>query len=46
MALQAEVMAQVLGLIEKQRNGETIEQTLIKSVVDSFGEYQESRRTW
>ena len=31
------VMAAVLRLVEKQRNGETIEQTQIKSIVDSFG---------
>lgn len=30
------VMAAVLRLVEKQRNGETIEQTQIKSIVDSF----------
>ncbi|KAI9327739.1 Cullin [Zopfochytrium polystomum] len=36
MAVQQNVMAAVLNLIEKQRNGETIEQTLIRNVVDSF----------
>lgn len=30
------VMTAVLNLIEKQRNGETIEQSQIKSIVDSF----------
>lgn len=30
------VMAAVLNLVEKQRNGETIEQSQIKSIVDSF----------
>lgn len=30
------VMAAVLKMVEKQRNGETIEQSQIKSVVDSF----------
>ena len=30
------VMAAVLKLVEKQRNGETIEQSQVKSVVDSF----------
>ncbi|QIX01125.1 hypothetical protein AMS68_006642 [Peltaster fructicola] len=33
---QNAVMAAVLRLVEKQRNGETIEQSKIKSVVDSF----------
>ncbi|KAJ3326114.1 hypothetical protein HDU76_013004 [Blyttiomyces sp. JEL0837] len=36
MTVQSEVMAAVLLLIEKQRNGETIEQSLIRNVVDSF----------
>jgi cullin 1 len=27
----------ILKLIEMQRNGETIDQTLVKKVVDSFG---------
>lgn len=33
---QESVMRSVLKLVEKQRNGETIEQSHIKSVVDSF----------
>ncbi|KAF2736721.1 Cullin-domain-containing protein [Polyplosphaeria fusca] len=33
---QESVMRSVLKLVEKQRNGETIEQSQIKSVVDSF----------
>ncbi|KAF2639625.1 Cullin-domain-containing protein [Massarina eburnea CBS 473.64] len=33
---QESVMRSVLKLVEKQRNGETIEQSYIKSVVDSF----------
>lgn len=33
---QKSVMNSVLRLVEKQRNGETIEQSQIKSVVDSF----------
>ncbi|KAL0264821.1 ubiquitin ligase (cullin) of SCF [Diplodia seriata] len=36
MATQENVMKSVLRLVEKQRNGETIEQNQIKSVVDSF----------
>ncbi|TPX31644.1 hypothetical protein SmJEL517_g05059 [Synchytrium microbalum] len=36
MPLQANVMKAVLGLIEKQRNGEQIDNGLIKSVADSF----------
>ncbi|KXS12601.1 Cullin-domain-containing protein [Gonapodya prolifera JEL478] len=34
--LQSSVMAAVIKLTERQRNGETIESGLIKSVVDSF----------
>ena len=34
--LNFNVMAAVLRMVEKQRNGETIEQAQIKSVVDSF----------
>ncbi|GLI72057.1 ubiquitin ligase (cullin) of SCF [Penicillium ochrochloron] len=34
--VHAKVMDAVLNLIEKQRNGETIEQSQIKSIVDSF----------
>jgi cullin 1 len=37
MSTQKSVMDSVLRLVEKQRNGETIEQSQIKSVVDSFG---------
>lgn len=36
MQTQENVMKSVLRLVEKQRNGETIEQNQIKSVVDSF----------
>lgn len=35
--VQGNVMASVLRMVEKQRNGETIEQAQIKSIVDSFG---------
>ncbi|OQD78246.1 hypothetical protein PENDEC_c001G01996 [Penicillium decumbens] len=34
--IHGKVMDAVLNLIEKQRNGETIEQSQIKSIVDSF----------
>ncbi|KAJ5578272.1 cullin-1 [Penicillium hispanicum] len=34
--VHTKVMEAVLSLIEKQRNGETIEQSQIKSIVDSF----------
>ncbi|KAI9829341.1 MAG: hypothetical protein M1819_006404 [Sarea resinae] len=34
--VQGSVMAAVLKMVEKQRNGETIEQSQIKSIVDSF----------
>lgn len=34
--VQEKVMEAVLNLIEKQRNGETIEQSQIKNIVDSF----------
>ncbi|KAJ3242564.1 hypothetical protein HDU81_000009 [Chytriomyces hyalinus] len=36
MLIQSKIMESVLHLIERQRNGEPIEQSLIKSVVDSF----------
>ena len=36
MKVHASLMAAVLKMVEKQRNGETIEQSKIKSVVDSF----------
>lgn len=32
-----QVMAAVLRLVEKQRNGETIESSQIKAIVDSYG---------
>ncbi|CRG89687.1 Cullin-1 [Talaromyces islandicus] len=35
-SVQEKVMKAVLNLVEKQRNGETIEQSQIKSIVDSF----------
>jgi cullin 1 len=34
--VQKHVMDGVLKLVEKQRNGETIETTMVKSIVDSF----------
>jgi cullin 1 len=34
--MQSNVMQSVLRMVEKQRNGETIEQAQIKSIVDSF----------
>jgi len=39
IATHGSVTDALLWLIEKQRNGETIEQSLVKSVVDSFGEH-------
>ncbi|KAJ3195927.1 hypothetical protein HK101_010606 [Irineochytrium annulatum] len=36
LSVQTNVMAAVLKLIQKQRDGETIEHSLVKSVVDSF----------
>jgi cullin 1 len=30
----------ILNLIESQRNGETIDQDLVKKVIESFGSYQ------
>ena len=36
MKVHEQVMAAVLKMVEKQRNGETIEQSQIKNVVDSF----------
>ncbi|KAE8355037.1 Cullin [Aspergillus coremiiformis] len=36
MKVHGKVMDAVLNLVEKQRNGETIEQSQIKSIVDSF----------
>lgn len=35
-AVEGKVMAAVLRLVEKQRNGETIDQMQIKAIVDSF----------
>lgn len=37
MALRSKVMTGVLNLVERQRNGETIDNGLIKLVVESFG---------
>ena len=39
MHVQEPVMAAVLRLVERQRNGETVEQTQIKKIVNSFGGY-------
>ena len=36
MKVHSNVMSAVLKMVEKQRNGETIEQAQIKSIVDSF----------
>ena len=36
MKVHSSIMAAVLKMVEKQRNGETIEQAQIKSIVDSF----------
>ena len=37
----------ILKLIEMQRNGETIDQTLVKKVVDSFGMWcRATRNGW
>lgn len=38
-ATHKNIMDAVLKLVEKQRNGETIEQSQIKSIVDSFGTF-------
>lgn len=35
--VQKQVMDGVLKLVEKQRNGETIETAVVKAIVDSFG---------
>ncbi|KAI9807661.1 MAG: hypothetical protein M1825_005602 [Sarcosagium campestre] len=36
LKVQERIMAAVLRMVEKQRNGETVEQAQIKSIVDSF----------
>ena len=37
--VQKHVMDGVLKLVEKQRNGETIETAIVKSIVDSYGRF-------
>lgn len=37
MAVQGKVMSAVLKLVEKQRDGETVDAGLIKKVVESYG---------
>ena len=37
--VERHVMTAVLKLIERQRNGETVETGLVKSVVESFGKF-------
>ena len=37
--VERHVMTAVLKLIERQRNGETVETGLVKSVVESFGRF-------
>jgi cullin 1 len=37
--VQKNVMDAVLKLVEKQRNGETIEESKVKQIVNSFGKY-------
>jgi hypothetical protein len=37
MTVQTKVMSAVLKLVEKQRDGETIDAGLIKKVAESFG---------
>ena len=35
--LETDVMTAVLKLIERQRNGETIDNSLVKNIAESFG---------
>jgi len=37
--VQKNVMDAVLKLVEKQRNGETIEESKVKQIVNSFGKF-------
>jgi cullin 1 len=43
--VERHVMTAVLKLIERQRNGETVETGLVKSVVESFGKFLIKIRT-
>jgi len=44
--VQKHVMDGVLELVKKQRNGETIETAVVKSIVDSFGEIDLANTTY
>jgi len=42
--VEGKVMDAVLMMVEKQRNGETIETAMIKSIVESFGKFRRKLR--